>query len=65
MTDQAQVERLLGQAVFLLWADLPREVQETIFEKAARQDAVVRNDLAIHLHRHHPRSAHPAKPIAG
>jgi hypothetical protein len=58
-------ERLLGRATFRLWADLPRDVQEMIFETAVRQDAVVRNDLAVYLHNHHPRSPHPARPVAG
>jgi hypothetical protein len=60
-----EFERLLGRATFRLWADLPRQVQEMIFEAAVQQDAVERNDLAVHLHNHHPRSPHPALPIAG
>jgi hypothetical protein len=62
---QEDFERLLGRATFRLWADLPREVQELIFEAAVQQDAVVRNDLAVYLHNHHPRSAHPSLPLAG
>ena len=47
MTDhQDEYERLLGRATFRLWAELPRQVQEMIFERAVSQDAVVRNDLA-------------------
>jgi hypothetical protein len=62
---QEEFERLLGRATFRVWADLPRQVQEMIFEIAVSQDAVVRNDLAVYLHDHHPRSAHPARPLAG
>jgi len=58
-------ERLLGRATFRLWADLPRDVQERIFEAAVLQDAVLRNELAVCLHDHHPRSAHPLRPLAG
>jgi hypothetical protein len=62
---QDEFERLLGRATFRVWAELPREVQELIFERAVSQDAIVRNDLAVYLHDHHPRSAHPARPLAG
>lgn len=62
---QEAVEKMLGQATFRIWADLPRQAQEMIFETAVRQDAVLRNDLAVYLHDHHPRSAHPLKPLAG
>jgi len=62
---QEDYERLLGRATFRLWAELPRQVQELIFESAVSQDAIVRNDLAVYLHDHHPRSAHPARPLAG
>ncbi len=62
---QEEYERLLGRATFRLWADLPREVQEMIFETAVSQDAIVRNDLAVYLHDHHPRSANAALPLAG
>jgi hypothetical protein len=66
MTDRhEEFERLLGRATFRLWADLPRDVQELIFEGAAEQDAVIRNDLAVYLHQHHPRSPHPLRPVAG
>lgn len=66
MTDrQEECERRLGRATFRLWAELPRQVQEMIFETAVSQDAIVRNNLAVYLHDHHPRSAHPARPLAG
>ena len=62
---QEEYERLLGRATFRVWAELPRAVQELIFECAVSQDAIVRNDLAVYLHDHHPRSAHPTRPLAG
>jgi hypothetical protein len=55
-------ERLLGQAALRLWPDLPRDVQETLFETAVPLDPVVRNRLAIFLHDRHPKTAHPPKP---
>ena len=59
-----EFERLLGNAAFKLWPDLPRDVQEKLFETAAPTDAAIRNSLAIFLHDHHPRTAHPPKPTA-
>jgi hypothetical protein len=58
----AKSEQLLGRAVFEQWADLPRDVQEALFEAAAGPDPDTRNALAIELHDRHPRTAHPPKP---
>jgi hypothetical protein len=58
----SEFERLLGHAALQLWSGLPREVQEKLFETAAPFDPVIRNRLAIFLHDHHPRTAHPPKP---
>jgi hypothetical protein len=57
-----EFERLLGQAALQIWSDLPREVQEMLFETAVPLDPVIRNRLAIFLHDRHPRTAHPLKP---
>jgi hypothetical protein len=57
-----EFERLLGKAVLVLWADLPRDVQESLFETAVAEDDIVRNHLASYLHEHHPKTAHPAEP---
>lgn len=63
MNDRAtEFVRLLGRAAFKLWADLPRDVQETLFETAVPDDDAVRYSLAVFLHEHHPRTAHPPKP---
>jgi hypothetical protein len=63
MNDAAsEFERLLGRAAFRLWSDLPRDVQENLFETAVPLDPVTRNRLAIFLHNHHPKTAHPPKP---
>jgi hypothetical protein len=53
----------LLQAIALrLWADLPRDVQEQLFEGAVGTDDALRLELALYLHDHHPRTAHPQKP---
>jgi hypothetical protein len=63
MNDTAsEFECLLGHAALKLWPDLPRDVQELLFETAVPLDPAVRNRLAVFLHDHHPRTAHPPKP---
>jgi len=57
-----QCSRLLGEAALALWPDLPRAVQERLFEAAAPADEGVRNNLAVFLHGRHPRTAHAGRP---
>jgi hypothetical protein len=57
------LERLLGRAVFQLWPDLPRDMQEQVFDTASN-DPDVRSRLAVLLHDQHPRTAFPPKPSA-
>ena len=65
MNDLAgEFERLLGRAALQLWSEFPREVQEKLFETAVPVDPAIRNRLAIFLHDHHPKTAHPPKPTA-
>lgn len=54
-------ESILGGAVLKLWAELPRDVQELLFESAAI-DPAHRKRLAVYLHERHPRTAYPPKP---
>jgi hypothetical protein len=54
-----EFERLLGKAALALWSDFPRDVQESLFEKAVAGDAIVGKHLASYLHDHHPKTAHP------
>lgn len=54
----------VGQAALRLWPELPRDIQEQLFETAIGADADLRQRLAQYLHDHHPRTAHPPKPIA-
>jgi hypothetical protein len=57
-----EFERLLGKAALTLWPDLPRNVQELLFETAVGDELIIRNHLASCPHDHHPRTVHPAKP---
>jgi hypothetical protein len=57
-----EFERLLGHAALRLWSELPREVQEKLFETAVPLDPAIRNRMAIFLHDRHPKTAHPPKP---
>jgi hypothetical protein len=57
-------EHLVGRAALKAWSDLPRELQERVFEDAVGGDTALRHKLAVYLHDHHPRTAHPPKPTA-
>ena len=57
------VTELLGLAVFYCWADLPRDVQETLFSTAAVLHPPLIERLAIELHDRHPRTMHPPRPM--
>jgi hypothetical protein len=60
----SQLELLLGRAALQLWPDLPRDVQEGLFEAAVPLDLALRNRMAIFLHDLHPRTAHPPRPTS-
>lgn len=62
--DTTRFSNAIGQAVLQLWSDLPRDTQEKLFEDAVRADPELRHKLALYLHDHHPRTAHPPKPTA-
>ena len=59
-----EFERLLGRAALALWPDLPRDVQENLFETAVAGNAIMGKHLASYLHDHHPKTAAPATPLA-
>ena len=64
MQDEERFTVLLGQAALAVWGDMPRDVQEALFETAmSRQDAD-REAFARLLHARHPRTLHPPKPAA-
>ena len=52
----------LGEAALKIWSELPRGMQERLFEMAVLGQPDLRNPLAIYLHRHHPRTVHPPRP---
>jgi hypothetical protein len=55
ITDEVY-QRLLGQAAIEVWGDMPREIQEALFETAIRDRPDLRVDLARILHERHPRT---------
>jgi hypothetical protein len=55
-------QRLLGQAAIDVWGDMPRDIQEALFETAMRDRTELRPGLARLLHERHPRTEHPKKP---
>jgi hypothetical protein len=56
--------QVIGDSALRLWPDLPRDMQERLFEDAIGADETLRQQLAVYLHDHHPRTAHPPKPTA-
>lgn len=60
--NKARYAQLVGAAALELWPDLPRNIQELLFELSVGGDEGFRHELAQHLHDHHPRTAHPPKP---
>ena len=59
--DEHHFEYAFGFAVVRLWADLPRETQEPLFDEATAGDDSLREGLATFLHEKHPKTAHPIK----
>jgi hypothetical protein len=63
---EPRFEALLGAATLHVWADLPAEVQEKLFEHAivighrTEADEGLRQQLAVFLHDHHKRTQHAA-----
>lgn len=53
----------LGQAVIGVWGELPPDIQQRLFENAvvaghhSEHDESLREQLAVFLHGHHPRTA--------
>lgn len=58
----SELATMIGNAALEMWPDLPRDIQEVLFETSARGREDMRQTLAVYLHDHHPRTAHPAKP---
>ena len=53
---------LLGRAAMDVWGDMPRDIQEALFETAMKGRPTEREELARLLHERHPRTLHPARP---
>jgi hypothetical protein len=64
MSDKNRFAVVIGNATLRVWAELPRDIQERVFEDAVKGEESLRQQLAVYLHDHHPRTAHPAKPTA-
>ena len=62
MDDDARFAPLLGRAAIHVWAELPRDAQETLFEHAVvighqtEADESLREQLAKFLHERHQRT---------
>jgi hypothetical protein len=65
--DGDRMARVLGAALIQTWSELPRDIQETLFERAvvlghrSERDESLREQLAQFLHQHHRRTA-PKQP---
>lgn len=64
MGDKGRFAVVIGKAALRVWAELPRDVQERLFEDAVGGEESLRQELAVFLHDHHPRTAHPPNPAA-
>ncbi|MGL4289957.1 MAG: hypothetical protein ACRCVA_26635 [Phreatobacter sp.] len=61
----AELDRLtllLGRAAMDVWGDMPRDIQEALFETAMKGRGEEREQFARLLHQKHPRTLHPARP---
>ena len=52
---------LLGRAAMDVWGDMPRDIQEALFETALKGLDADREELARMLHDRHPRTLHPPR----
>jgi hypothetical protein len=62
MSEDKRFALAIGGGAVRLWPDLPREIQERLFEEAVGADVALRHALAQYLHDCHPRTAHPPDP---
>jgi hypothetical protein len=62
MDDERRFALALGQAVVAAWGELPQDIQQRLFEDAvvaghrSERDESLREQLAVFLHHHHPRT---------
>lgn len=58
MTTEEQLVRALGEAALALWARLPHNLQQLLFEQVvAIRGEPMRHELATFLRDHHPRTS--------
>lgn len=62
MQDENRFAGLLGHAAVSVWADMPRDIQEALFEAAMKGHDADREAFARLLHARHPRTLHPPRP---
>ena len=60
--DQVRFAMLLGRAALSVWGDMPRDIQEALFETAMKGNDSEREAFARLLHERHPRTQHPLRP---
>jgi hypothetical protein len=60
--DEHHFEYALGFAVVRLWADLPLEMQERLFDEATAGDDSLREGPATFLHERHAKTTHKTEP---
>lgn len=66
MGDRTEIfAALLGKAALDVWGDMPRDIQEALFETAMKGRDAEREELARLLHDRYPRTMHPVKPALG
>jgi hypothetical protein len=58
---QERFANLLGRAAMDVWGDMPRDIQEALFETAMKGQDAEREELARLLHDRHPRTLHPPR----
>jgi hypothetical protein len=59
-TTTDQLTRALGEAVILIWSNLPQGVQNYLFQEAVTsQGESIRSQLAVFLHDKHSRTSDP------
>jgi hypothetical protein len=58
---QERFANLLGRAAMDVWGDMPRDIQEALFETAMKGHDAEREELARLLHERHPRTLPPAR----
>ncbi|MDB5641695.1 MAG: hypothetical protein JWN07_1012 [Hyphomicrobiales bacterium] len=51
--EEQEILRCLGAAVIARWADLPREIQRSLYDAAVAVGRPGREDIAVFLHDHH------------